>query len=121
MTTISSTLRATENTWVMPEAAKNEVNFLANLCYERRNKVDPYWIEGVVAGYKDGERYLGYADLYGTYLENDFICTGYARYLCGHIIKTKWHKDCSLEEALSILTECFSALFARCCPATESL
>jgi 20S proteasome subunit beta 7 len=92
------------------------------LCYQRRNKVDPFYIEGVVAGVeKDGRRYLGYADLYGTYLETEYVTTSYSRHLCGHIINTQWHKDCDLETALRVLEVCFKALFVKNCTARENL
>lgn len=94
---------------------------LAHLCYKKRNKVNPYYIEGVVAGFKDGERYLGYSDLYGTYLEDKYVTTSFSRYLCGHIIETTWNPECDLETALNVMVECFSALFARNCPTNNSL
>lgn len=95
--------------------------YVANLCYQRRNKGDPYYIEGVVGGFKDGKRYLGYTDYFGTYLENDFILTGFARHLCGHILNTRWNPEVDQQTAISIIQECFKALYARNCPAEADL
>ena len=95
--------------------------YVANLCYKRRGKGDPYLIEGIMAGYKGGERYLGYIDFYGTYLENNFVLTGFARHLCGHILNTRWNPDIELPEAISIIEECFKALYARNCQAEDNL
>ena len=46
----------------------------------------PYYVSNVVAGFKDGNRYLGSVDPHGTYLENDFILTGFASMFCKPLI-----------------------------------
>lgn len=75
--------------------------------------MDPYWLDSIVGGFKNGNRYLGQIDIYGSYLEHEYVCTGFAAHLCGHIINTEWNKDCELETALATVTKCFQALFAR--------
>jgi 20S proteasome subunit beta 7 len=96
--------------------------FISSLCYEQRNKADPLYIEGVLAGVsKKGESFLGYIDLYGTYLQQDYITTGFSRHLCGHIINSSWNKDCDLQTALNVLEQCFKALFVKHCPAREDM
>lgn len=103
-------------------APKDYAQYISSLCYQKRNKADPYYIEGVVTGLeKNGEKFLGYVDLYGTYLELDYITTGFARHLCGHIINTTWNKDCDLATALGVLEQCFKALFVKNCPAREEM
>ena len=97
-------------------------HYISSLCYEQRNKADPYYIEGVVAGLnKKGERFLGYVDLYGSFLRQEYITTGFGRHMCGHIINTNWHKDCELSVALETLEKCFTALFVKNCPAREDM
>ena len=101
---------------------ENVAQYIASLCYHRRCKGDPYYIEGVVAGLdKKDKRYLGYVDLYGTYIEQDYITTGFSRHLCGHIINTSWNKDCELATALEVMEKCFKALFVKNCPAREEM
>ena len=75
----------------------------------------------LIAGYEKNTRYLGYVDLYGLYLEDDYFATGLAKYLCPHIIETGWNEQCTLEEALSVIEQCFQVLFARHCPAGDGL
>ncbi len=70
---------------------------------------------------KQGQSYLGYVDLYGTYLTADFVTTGFSRYLCGHIINTQWSKEASLETTLSVLEQCFKALFVKNCAARQEM
>jgi 20S proteasome subunit beta 7 len=101
---------------------KDYAQYISSLCYQQRNKADPYYIEGVVAGLdKKGSKFLGYVDLYGTYLELDYITTGFSRHLCGHVINTQWKPDCDLTTALSVLEQCFKALFVKNCPAREEM
>lgn len=95
-------------------------NYISSLCYGKRNKADPYYIEGLVAGIdKKGQSYLGYVDLYGTFLELDYITTGFSRHLCGHIINTQWNKDCDFDTAVKVLEQCWKALFVKNCPARD--
>ena len=72
-------------------------NYLARLCYHRRNKSNPYYLTNVVAGYQNGQRYLASVDLFGTYVENKFITSGFAGYLCKPIISNYWKEDCTEE------------------------
>lgn len=60
-------------------------------------------------------------DLYGSYLTADYLTTGFSRHLCGHIINTQWNKDASLESTLSVLEQCFKALFVKNCPARQEM
>lgn len=103
-------------------SAKDYAEYISSLCYQKRNKADPYYIEGVVAGLdKHGNRYLGYVDLYGTYLELDYVTTGFSRYLCGHVINTSWTPESDLQTTLGVLEQCFKALFVKNCPAREEM
>lgn len=70
-------------------------------------------MESCIAGCKDGNNYIGYVDMYGSTFECDYLTTGLARYICGHIINNTWNKDCSLEEAITCIEECFKVMFAR--------
>jgi 20S proteasome alpha/beta subunit len=101
---------------------KDYAQYISSMCYKQRNKADPYYLEGVVAGLdKKGGRFLGFVDLYGTFLELDYVTTGFARHLCGHIINSTWNADCDLQTALNVLEQCFKALFVKNCPAREEM
>lgn len=56
-------------------------SYLANLCYEKRNKIDPYIVESLIGGIQNNESYLACCDLYGNYYESDFIASSFARYM----------------------------------------
>ena len=70
---------------------------------------------------RDGKRYLGYVDLYGTYLEDNKFMTGFAKHICGHIISTKWDPECDRDTAINVIKECFAAVFARHTKADDTL
>ena len=57
-------------------------NFTQNMCYERRNKVDPFLIDGAVGGFdSEGKNRLYYVDQFGTFFEKNYICTGIGNYM----------------------------------------
>jgi 20S proteasome subunit beta 7 len=57
-------------------------NYTQNLCYQRRCKVDPFLIDGAIAGYDaDGNHRLYYVDQFGTFFEKDYVCTGIGNYM----------------------------------------
>jgi 20S proteasome alpha/beta subunit len=93
--------------------AKNYASFLANKFYAKRNKQDPLWLDGLVAGVHGDERYLAWVDMYGNWLEQDYICTGFARHICGEIIEPHWNPECDLETAINVCTNVFKVLLAR--------
>jgi 20S proteasome subunit beta 7 len=64
---------------------------------------------------KDGEKipYLGEVDMYGTYLEDDFLVGGYAHYFCKVLLTHKWRPDLEELEAIQLLEECMRVLFYR--------
>ena len=68
---------------------------MAALCYAKRNTIDPFMIESILCGVKDGKSYLAYADLYGNFFENDYIATSFARYLCPTLIDRHYRNDMS--------------------------
>ena len=75
--------------------------------------MDPYYIEGVVAGVKDNESYLCCIDLYGNQYQDNYITTGIARILCPTIIDKVYSPNMSIEEAREVMLKCFQALYAR--------
>ena len=86
---------------------------MANVLYKQRSKVDPYYIEGILAGVKNGKSYLCLTDLYGNYLESDYVTTGFARYLCPVLLDRGYKKDMSFEEGKNLLIECFKVIYSK--------
>ena len=42
----------------------------------RRNKMDPFFNQLVVTGFRDGKAFLGYVDLHGSNYEDVTVATG---------------------------------------------
>ena len=87
--------------------------FLASNCYKMRNKMDPYYIEGAIAGVYKGEVYLAMTDLYGNNFKIDNLATGFARILCPNLIDNRHSVNMGREEAKALLLDCFKALYGR--------
>ena len=88
--------------------------------YEKRNKFNPYYIINVIAGFHNGQRYLASVDLYGTTIENNWIATGFADYLCKPIIANYWNENMEEKDARTILDACFKTLIYRNTKAFET-
>lgn len=98
--------------------AREVHSVLARILYNRRCKMDPLWNQFVIGGVKEeGETFLGLVDLHGTSYTEDMIATGYGSYLAIPILRNKWKKDMSEEEAKNLLEECMRVLFYRDCRA----
>ncbi|CAD8050756.1 unnamed protein product [Paramecium sonneborni] len=96
-------------------------NFLARLSYKKRCKINPLYLQNVIAGFHNGERYLALVDIYGTYLESNFVTTGFASYFCKAIISNYWNENCTLDQAKQVIRECFKVLFCRDCRAHDMI
>ena len=79
---------------------KSILIYIAYNQYEMRNKADPNMVTNVIAGFKDGKRFLGEVDMYGTKYEKDHIVTGMASkynyklaYMCRAIISNYWNPE----------------------------
>jgi len=87
--------------------------------YAKRNKFDPNYMTSVVAGFKDGEGYIGYVDHIGTVIDKDYVLTGFASYFCSPLIINNWKADMPLVDAIKIMENCFRVLFYRDKRATD--
>jgi hypothetical protein len=63
--------------------------YLSRVMYNRRSKSDPLWNSLVIAGFANGESYLGTVDLIATQFEDDVIATG-----CPPPLPCTCHDDC---------------------------
>jgi 20S proteasome subunit beta 7 len=83
------------------------------MCYAKRNKADPFYIEGILAGVKDGHKTLTFVDLYGTKFTDKYIATSFARSIASPIIDASYKDNISANDAKKIIIDSFKALIAR--------
>lgn len=91
-------------------------NYLSFCCYNKRNKMDPYWNTTIVGGIDSNNNpYLGAVDQYGTKFENNYLFSGFATYFAPPIIE-KYQKstnETSRDEAVLLLEKVFEILFYK--------
>ena len=61
--------------------------------YKKRNKFDPNWVNSIMAGYSNGERYLASVNLHGLFIKSNYCLAGFASYFCNPIIKNNWNEN----------------------------
>ncbi|CAM8964394.1 unnamed protein product [Rhodiola kirilowii] len=71
--------------------------------YSRCNKFDPLCSSLVLGGVKNGQTYLGTVNMIGVHYEDNHVATGFGNHLARPILRAKWHKDLSFEEAVKLL------------------
>ena len=64
----------------MKFGVKDYANYLAKLCYSKRNNMNPYYNNIVVAGYEQDLAFLGSVDLYGNFIVKDYVVAGFAKH-----------------------------------------
>ncbi|KAF5350886.1 hypothetical protein D9758_010484 [Tetrapyrgos nigripes] len=90
--------------------------YLAQVMYGRRSKINPLWNSLIVGGFKDGKRFLSYVDLLGTTYSASTLATGYGAYIAQPLLRkaVEGYEDVLTEEqAEKIMTECLKVLFYR--------
>ncbi|KAJ7208002.1 proteasome endopeptidase complex beta subunit [Mycena pura] len=91
-------------------------NYLSELMYARRSKMDPLWNSLLVGGFKDGKRFLAYVDLLGTTYASSTLATGYGAYIAQPLLRraVEGNEDTlTKEEARKILEQSMQVLFYR--------
>ena len=88
-------------------------NLVAQMTYNRRNKMDPLYNTFVVAGFRDGKSFLGLADLQGTNFEDNHISTGYGAHIAIPLLRKHYRPDLTREQAVEIVEMCMRVLFYR--------
>ena len=53
----------------------------------------PYLASSVLAGFKNGERYLASVDMYGLLVQEKFVATNFASYMVKSIVDTYWKEN----------------------------
>ncbi|KAI0084374.1 proteasome endopeptidase complex beta subunit [Irpex rosettiformis] len=90
--------------------------YLAQVLYSRRTKMDPLWNSLVVGGRKDSKNFLAYVDLLGTTYSSSSIATGYGAYIAVPLLRNAVdgrENTLTEEEARKIIVDCMRVLFYR--------
>jgi len=90
--------------------------YLSQVMYARRSKMDPLWNSLLVGGFKDGKGFLGYVDLLGTTYTASTLATGYGAYIAQPLLrKAVEGREHELTEAegVKIIEESMKVLFYR--------
>ena len=87
--------------------------YLAAMCYAKRNKSDPFLFEGILAGVKNGVKTLTCVDLFGCKYSDKYIATSFGRSIASPIIDATYNENLSAKEVRGILIESFKAVLAR--------
>ncbi len=88
-------------------------NLVAQTMYDRRNKMDPFYNQLVLAGFRDGKPFLGMADLTGTNFEENHISTGYGAHIAITLLRKHYRPDLTKDEAIKIVKMCMTVLYYR--------
>ncbi|KAJ3577011.1 hypothetical protein NP233_g17 [Leucocoprinus birnbaumii] len=90
--------------------------YLSQVMYSRRSKINPLWNSLLVGGFKDGKSFLAYVDLLGTTYSASTLATGYGAYLAQPLLRKEVEgKEDTLtaEEAVRIMETCIRVLYYR--------
>jgi len=90
--------------------------YLSQVMYARRSKMNPLWNSLLVGGWKEGKSFLGYVDLLGTTYTASTLATGYGAYIAQPLLrKAVEGRETTLteEEGVKIVEESMKVLFYR--------
>jgi len=90
--------------------------YLSQVMYARRTKMNPLWNSLLVGGVKDGKKFLSYVDLLGTTYSASTLATGYGAYIAQPLLrKSVEGREDTLteEEAFKIIENSMRVLFYR--------
>ncbi|KIY68180.1 proteasome endopeptidase complex beta subunit [Cylindrobasidium torrendii FP15055 ss-10] len=97
--------------------AKEIHEYLSNLLYARRSKINPLWNSLLVGGCSpEGKRFLAYVDLLGTTYSASTLATGYGAYIAQPLLRkaVEGREDTLTEaEAVKILEDSLKVLYYR--------
>lgn len=84
--------------------------------------MDPLMNSSLVGGFdNEGNRYLGYVDMYGTLLESDYLVGGMAHYFCKVLLSHQAKPDMTDAQAREVMEKCMRVLLYRDSRATEQI
>ncbi|RHZ52770.1 hypothetical protein Glove_457g69 [Diversispora epigaea] len=90
--------------------------YLTQILYGRRSKLNPLWNSLIIGGFHDGEGYLGYADLLGTAHKSSTIATGLGTQLMHPLLRKSVEgreNEVTEEEAIEIVNDCMRVSYYR--------
>ncbi|KAI9297191.1 proteasome endopeptidase complex, beta subunit [Neoconidiobolus thromboides FSU 785] len=96
--------------------SKNIFEYMCNLMYSRRTKMNPLWNHFVIAGVVKGEGFLGAVDLKGNHHQAPTIATGFGAYLAQPILREAYENSngqLSEDEAKQVLEKSMKVLYYR--------
>jgi 20S proteasome subunit beta 7 len=102
-------------------SVKDYANYLARLCYEKRNNQNPYFNNFVIAGFENGQAYLSSIDLYGNHITKDYVTAGFSKYFGLALIANQWNPTKTFAECKAILHKCFTVLYERDCHSIDQV
>lgn len=98
---------------------KDYANFLAKICYEKRNNQNPYYNNFVLAGFEGEKSYLASVDMYGNFIAKDFVVAGFAKHFGLALIANEWNPNKTAAECKEILNRCFMIIYERVCSSVD--
>jgi 20S proteasome subunit beta 7 len=90
--------------------------YLAQVMYARRSKMNPLWNSLLVGGVKDGKKFLAYVDLLGTTYSASTLATGYGAHIAQPLLReaVEGREDTlTEEEAFAIIENSMRVLYYR--------
>ncbi|TEB22908.1 proteasome endopeptidase complex beta subunit [Coprinellus micaceus] len=90
--------------------------YLSQVMYARRSKMNPLWNSLLVGGFTDGKKFLAYVDLLGTTYSATTLATGYGSMIAQPLLRkaVEGREDVlTEEEARKIIQECMRVLYYR--------
>jgi len=98
-------------------------SYLRAVMYQRRNKMNPFWNDLIVAGCDPTTKvpFLGSVDKIGTAYTDDVMATGFGSYIAVPIMRERFRADMEEGEARALLEDCMRVLFYRDCRALNRI
>lgn len=90
--------------------------YLSQVMYARRSKMNPLWNSILVGGFKDGQKFLAYVDLLGTTYSASTLATGYGAYIAQPLLRKAvegYEDELTEDQAREIMENSLRVLFYR--------
>eukprot|EP00958_Prasinococcus_capsulatus_P015904 scaffold1741_cov409-Prasinococcus_capsulatus_cf.AAC.3 len=94
-------------------SSKEIYSYLTRVMYNRRNKFNPLWNNLVIAGFDNGEGFVGNVNMIGAHYCDDHVATGFGNHLAKPILRAEHDPNMSEEAARALLEKCLMVLFYR--------
>ncbi|XP_002124862.2 proteasome subunit beta type-4-like [Ciona intestinalis] len=91
-------------------------SWMTRMLYHRRSKFDPLWNSVTVAGFYNGESFLGSVDKIGIAFKSASVASGFGAYLAQPLMRKAIEDNgdnLSYEKARHVIEECLKVLYYR--------